>query len=169
MGGGFHPIIWLCPRFTSNNKENDSWKVTSGSEYDTRWNCGKVFNGDFTSVENNGWAGSPNNSSDWLLVQSKSKKVKVKKVYILSTYDGSTNGFDNFKLYGSNDNVTFTLLYESNIPLRYADGGRYYDINNNQSYYYYKFTFETSYSYVFIAQIAMFSDSNADISMSYDG
>lgn len=159
--------IWSCPRFSSNTREDSTWKVTCGSEYSDNYMCGKAFNGDFTYTRNKGWAGADNHPDEWLLIQNKVKPVNVKKLYFLPTNDSTADGFNSFKLYGSNDNSSFTLLYESDEALRASNGGRYYTFNNNKKYSYYKLTFRCS-PYIFIGQIAMFSDTSATIDTAYD-
>lgn len=159
--------IWSCPRFSSDTREDSTWKVTCGSEYSDNFMCGKAFNGDFTYTRNKGWAGANNHPDEWILIQNKVKPVNVKKLYFLPTNDNTADGFNSFKLYGSNDNSSFTLLYESDEELRASNGGRYYTFNNNKKYSYYKLTFRCS-SYIFIGQIAMFSDTSATIDTAYD-
>lgn len=159
---------WVCPRFITNIKEDDNWKISCGSEYSAGYSCNLVFNGDFNLKQDTGWSGSSGYSNDWLLVQNKVKPINVRKLYFLAGYDSGTNGFDSFKFYGSEDNENYDLLFESNSPVRTNDGNVYYEINNSKSYFYHKFTFYTSFIHIYIAQIAMFSNIKSDISFPYD-
>ena len=71
---------WLCPRFTSETRQDNYWQISCGSQYESpRWACFKAFNGDFSYESNKGWFGATNNQNQWLLIRNKNKAVNIKK------------------------------------------------------------------------------------------